>query len=430
MLRARLPDGRALAPLECPLSTAALEQCEPELRVVFALINEARLTGSIALLRTAEAVAGMALQQVSLLRRNAAVDNVKALNAAIGECWSIRGRWNGKEELLRRGAEMIEQFATWVDSHEEASGDVAMRIRAHAFYGNALTRLAYQTRYHSDLDRAFIQLERQREQLDQFQKDQNVIDVAMLASWARDAGDVHVGILHWSTCNDMRDSGDGPFQIDGEGIKNLRHAREAFARLYRQTGDATMLDEWGACESSLAVAQGQTARLLCDGLYPSETKLKPIKNILEVGGITRSEKERCRLFLDDAEATAFRVWRVYIGLLNQPARPSWRWTRSISNIAHALSYVVMVDGAKKRRAAASLSEVAFRSILDLEVTDSLGLMIPTEFDGMWYGDLLGIGRSAPGGKAMGVYYGDDHPYRYAVNEQGLKDLIVEIQNER
>lgn len=426
MWGAGLPDGRALAPLECPLSTAALERCVPELRVVFALINEARLSGSLALLRTAKTVAEAALGQATAFRKGDAVDSVKALNAAIGECQSIQGRWIGAAALLREGAGKIGQFAEWVDSSEEASGDIAMRIRAHAFYGNALTRVAYQTHRHSDLCQAFIQLERQREQLARFQKDENAIDVAMLAGWSRDAGDVHVGILHWSTCDDMREGEDGPFQIDGEGIKHLRHASDLFGRLYRHTGNATMLDEWGACESSLAVAYAQSARLLHGDTLPVEPRLEPKSELFEVDGVTLSKGDRLRRFVDDAERAAFRVWRVYLGLLNQPSRPSWRWARSVSNIAHALSYIVMVEGVDARRASASLAEVAFRSVLDIEVTESLGLMIPTEFDGMWYGDLLGIGCGSQPVNRSGVHYGDDHPHRYDVNEQGLKELIDRV----
>ncbi|WP_145071141.1 hypothetical protein [Engelhardtia mirabilis] len=287
--------------------------------------------------------------------------------------------------------------------------------------------MAYHTREHAELAAAFEQLEGQRGKIEELRSDQSVPG-AMIAAWERDAGDVHVGTLHWSKASDELPYLDGsrPMQIDGAGIRHLTFASEEFARLYRWSGDPMMLAEWAASQSSLAMAQAQTARLLRSDLNFNPGQLAPTSEVLRRGfphsgasTPTLSLEDKSVELALDAERTSYRVWRVYLGLLNQPVQVSFRWARTISNIAHALSYVVMLDGPEKRCAAAALSEVAFRSILDIAVTTGRPRVVGTAFDKMWYGGLLDTGSLGGGG----VHYNDDHQDRYVVNERGFIDLL-------
>ncbi|MEO0852222.1 MAG: hypothetical protein AAFY15_01785 [Cyanobacteria bacterium J06648_11] len=445
MAGAGVPDGRGLAPLECPIATLDLEGCSAFLRMVFVLINEARLTGSLNLLETAEGMIKAALEKPARSGDQESIPSDLALKAALGECYSVRGRWLGDRdpdkgrrptgrEALEEGVQLIRIFVDWIDENVGNLNDgPATQIRAHAFLGNAMTRLAYFTREHQDLARAFDQLESQGERFDSLGSYKAVAG-PFFAAWERDTGDIHVGILHWSASTDeiCIDNKMMPVNIDGVGIQHLKRSSKEFARLYRSSTDATTLAEWAASESSLVVARAQTAKLLVGGELNNPNALTPTDEFLGLGGgqlkgLSESGRAKARAqaaaskveeLVRDARDGAFRVWRVYLGLLHQPVTPSFRWARSISNIAFGLMYLVEIMDARKSVAEAALAEVAFRSVLDINDSPAEPRAIKTDFDYMWYGRLLAGGRSL-----RSVHYGDDHEERCAVNEAGLATLM-------
>ncbi len=385
-----LDKGQLIAPLQCPLSSQVLSKSEPWVRQVFGRINDARLGGS---------QGGLDLLQERLAEDIAQLPEDPPepeeltdrliLEAALGDCLSIVGRWDGCEPKLIQGVELIERFVHGIQ-HCDLGDQGATRVRAHAYLGNALTRLGYVSHDPRTLRDAVRELENRT-------LSRRALGFPPLSgSIHRDLGDAYIGQLHWNP----------EVPIDGAAIKTLRAASRIFAEVYADIaatgpkGEADrMFDEWAASQSSLAVALSKTALELQNGAGYNPLFLEDC-----------SLDEVSERLVSEAHEIAWGVWRVYLGLLSGPGKPRFRWARTISNVAFASLYVYQLT--PQLDAIGMLSEAAFLSVLDGKQKRH-DRLFDVKVEGEWFGDVV---------HSDVCYNEDDHPHRFSVNCGGLVEL--------
>lgn len=258
----------------------------------------------------------------------------------------------------------------------------ATSARAHGYFANALTRLAYVTHEPETLAQAVEEIE------------QHGLDKAEFPElWAanqRDLGDAYIGQAHWAKEST---------RIDGSALRALDQASRVFAENSKLVGDE-LFDEWAAAQSSLSVALAKAALEIktggCEvapGFCSKTGRGKKVKELAARG-----------------KAISWRIWHVYLWflhLLEDGESPSFRWARTVSNLAHASLYIYEVN--RDDVMSAALSEAAFASILGEPKQVGHGLGVAE----MWYGEAV---------EQCVRYDLDNHRNRFMVNQEGLKDL--------
>lgn len=393
-------------PLLCPIASIVLRSLPKDIREAFITINDAREHGSPNELEELEKKLAVWLEaHPDEFRGDSLLSPNHAIEAALGDCKSVIGRWDGDGVRLVEGVELIRGFVKEVDG-ARLNDSGTTHVRAHGYLGNALTRQAYVTQDPETLLEAIDEIKNHPLAARDGPIFHGVEFHRFRAANHRDLGDAYVGQLHWSP----------EVPVDGAAIEALKSASRLFAELSEVPGDQAFT-EWAATQSSLAVALAKTAVEIHEDSSPIDRKYCP------QGG----EKALCGKLVSEAMECAWQIWRIYVGLLHGPtnhegrSKLSFRWARTVSNIAFAGLYVYRLN--RSMEIAGAMAESAFISVLGLTGPKSrpgrAGRGLQLSGSKLWYGEALRTGKQ---------YNLDDHRHRFLVNQVGAAELYKVISD--
>ena len=231
------------------------------------------------------------------------------LEAALGDCLSIRGRWNGNEVLLTVGVVMVWKLYEHICTNEDQFPETAFD-RVSVWLGNAMTRLGYLTQDSQPILDARV-----------FSWNVRSLEGLELASALRDAGDMHVGVLFWSP----------RVRLTGEATDALNAAEEIYERA--QADGENVEAELYSIRANRAVASMFTLE-----------RLKTPRRTVSARYLADDIEET---LLNMAVADVERTWQRFTELKGVGVERPHLWQRVLSHLGFAAHLIWRKTGEKQ-----------------------------------------------------------------------------------